>query len=149
LVEFDFSESSLAAAAVSAPTDLCGPLPSTILHYALDYLINKAGTNQWAHLNLAGQNRQITVHQTDNKVDATGEIVGLGYVFRITGGAGAGFLTSEPIEGSLRSVTFSVHVTGIATLADGTQCRAGATLSGDGLVSQDGVIIVPDSGPGL
>jgi hypothetical protein len=147
---FDSFEIASAAALITAsPTDQCGPLPSTHLEYTLDYLINKTGNNQWAHLNLDGQNRQITVHQTDNKVDATGEIVGLGYVFRITGGAADGFLESELIQGSLRSVNFSVHVTGIATLADGTKCRAGATLSGNGYVSEDGIVIIPDSNPGL
>ena len=129
-LSFDSFEILSASATIAdAPTDLCGFLPPTPLSYALDYLINKAGTNQWAHLNLDGQNRQITVHQTDNKVDASGEIVGVGYVFRITGGAGTGFLTSTPIEGSLRNVSFSVQVNGIATLTDGTQCRASATLS--------------------
>jgi len=147
-IDFGFSDFAAAATTTAAPTDQCVFLPTTPLIYTLDYLINKTGTNQWAHLNLAGQNRQITIHQTDNKVDATGEIVGEGYVFRITGGAGVGFLTSTPIEGSLRNVTFSVQVTGIATLVGGTQCRAGATLSGDGVVSEDGIIIT-DSGPGL
>jgi len=148
-LNFDsFEISSAASTIAAAPTDLCGPLPPKHFEYDLDYLINKTLTNQWAHLILVGQNRQITVHQTDNKVDATGEIVGDGYVFRITGGAGVGSLMSDPGEGSLRNVTFSVHVTGIATLVDGTQCRAGATLSGDGVVSEDGIIIT-DFGPGL
>jgi len=149
-LSFDsFDILSAASTTTAAPTDVCGPLPPTFFTYALDYLINKTATNQWAHLNLDGQNRQITIHQTDNKVDASGEIVGVGYVFRITGGAGTGSLTSTPIEGSLRNVSFSVTVTGIATLVNGTQCRGSATLSGDGLVSEDGVVIVPDSGPGL
>ena len=120
-----FDESGFLAAAsapsTSAPTNgSCGFLPSVTIHYSWDYLNNTTDNSQWAHLDVDGQNRQVTIHQTDNKLEAGGEIVGDGYVFKITDGA----------TGFFDQFGYNLTINGIVTLDDGTKCQASASFSG-------------------
>jgi len=62
----------------------------------------------------------LTIHQTDKKLDAGGEIVGDGYVFKIT----------SVVSGSFDKYGYDLTVTGIVTLANRTKCQASADLSG-------------------
>jgi hypothetical protein len=114
-------EVSFAATANAAPTNnTCEGLPGQDLFYSWDYLNNKTDNNQWAHLDIEGQNRKVSIHQTKNKLDASGEIVGDGYVFKITG----------VVSGFFDQFGYDLTIEGTVTQADGTKCRATAELSG-------------------
>jgi hypothetical protein len=105
----------------TAPTNSTCDLPSgKNIHYSWDYLENKNDNNQWAHLDIDDQNRKVSIHQTNKKLDASGEIVGNGYTFKITGVS----------SGSFDRFGFDLTITGTLTRSDGTTCQATADLFG-------------------
>jgi hypothetical protein len=89
-------------------------------------------------LNIIGQKGEVTIHEHGDKVDAHGQIEGVGFTYQITD-ATSGEITSSS-EGSVAFVQFFVNVSGIVTFANGDKCRADAVLSGDGLASAGGII---------
>lgn len=109
-----------AARSNAAPTSTCDLPSGQDIHYSWDYLENKSDNNQWAHLDIDGQNRKVSIHQTNKKIDANGEIVGSGYTFKITG-VSSGFFDR---------FGFDLTVTGILTRSNGTTCQATADLFG-------------------
>jgi hypothetical protein len=130
-----FEESEVSFASVASATanaagsslSECGFLPAVQLAFKFSYLVNQPGSNGFLHLNPEDEARHITIHQTGKKLDAHGVIVGSGFTFMITDATGGdGIFGSE----SRTSSFFSVDLAGIATLANGTKCRATAELSG-------------------
>jgi hypothetical protein len=134
LLPDDFSDEFSSAASVGATTNGSGKsalpsctLPGTVdLDYAFDYLINKQDNNAFVHLDPDNQ-KQITIHQHGDKLDAHGTIVGTGFTFAI------GDVTDGSIIGEGGGVvgSFFLRVTGIVTLANGNKCQAAAILEGD------------------
>ena len=105
----------------------CGPLPAIQLAFTFSYLVNQPGSNGFLHLNPDDESRQITIHQTDTKLDAHGVIAGPGFTFMITDATGGdGIFGSE----SRTSDVFEVDVNGTVTFANGSKCTTSAQLSG-------------------
>jgi hypothetical protein len=131
---FDDEGSSFAAVARATASatgrslSQCDPPPADVqLAFTFSYLVNQPGSNGFLHLNPDDESRQITIHQTDKKLDAHGTIAGPGFTFTITDATGGdGIFGSE----SRTSDVFEVDVTGVVTFADGSKCTASAQLSG-------------------
>ena len=133
-LEPDFGDDFSSAASVDATRNgKSGPVPCDLpafvnLSYSFDYMINKPDKNAFVHLDPDNQ-KQITIHQNGNKVDAHGTIVGAGFTFAISD-VTAGSIIGDG-EGGRVLDSFFLRITGIVTHADGSKCQAAAILDGN------------------
>ena len=100
-------------------TTCSGDFPIT---FSYEYFVNNPGHNSFLHLHINGQD--VTVHQTDKKIDIHGSITGTGFTFNITDILG-GSITNG--DGTLPHGV-SLPLSGILTTGDGT-CQGNATFN--------------------
>lgn len=139
----DFDEEFSSAASVDATRDGGGKsalvpcdLPAFVsLSYSFDYMINKPDKNAFVHLDPDNQ-KQITIHQNGDKLDAHGTIIGAGFTFAITDVTDGSIIGDG--EGGRVLDSFFLRITGIVTHADGSKCQAAAILDG-GLGGSDSI----------
>jgi len=92
--------------------------------FTYEYLVNKPVTNAFLHIHVDGEKSNVTVHQTEKKIDANGTLVGPGFTFDI----------DKVIAGSIIGVEEHIpasaylQLTGKLTTETGT-CTANATLA--------------------
>lgn len=84
------------------------------------YFMNDPANDQWVHINPLDAGRNVSIHQSQNKIDAVGSIVAPDFTFRITKTNG----------GRLIPGSFSVSVHGVLTFSTGASCETDGNLSG-------------------
>lgn len=83
------------------------------------YFINRPEKSAWIHVDQPQFNGHSDFHSTDKKNDASGQIVGPDFTFKINDVV-AGSVFNE----ARRPGSFDFQVTGLLTLANGTKCNA-------------------------
>jgi hypothetical protein len=92
--------------------------------FAYEYFVNKTLNNAFLHIHIDDQGLDAAIHQTNQMIDAHGNLTGQGFVFTITNALGGNIFNGE--GGTPHSVT--VNLTGELNTGEGT-CTANATLT--------------------
>jgi hypothetical protein len=97
----------------------------TTFTFAWDYFVNKQGNNAFLHIRIDGQGLDVSVHQTDKKVDAHGDITAPGFDFSINDVISGGIIDQEThVPGRV-----VLNLVGTFTDEEGNTCTANATLT--------------------
>ena len=97
----------------------------TSFTFAWDYFVNAPGNNAFLHIRIDGQGLDVSIHQTNKKVDAHGDITAPGFDFSINDVISGGIIDQEShVPGRV-----VLNLVGTFTDGEGNTCTANATLN--------------------
>ncbi len=96
----------------------------TTFTFSWDYFVNKPGNNAFLHITIDGHGHDVSIHQTNKKIDVKGDISGAGFTFSISDAISGGIMDSESHVPS----NILLQLTGQLKTDDGATCTANATL---------------------